>query len=109
MERRRLMRADCSMWSLETFGRQRLSQHFYMRDFMYSEINGFHGVPNVPVNPELVLEHGRQFCTELLDPLDETFGRVAVRSGYRSPDLNAYGNENKLNCARSDNPVECHI
>ncbi|MBD3662767.1 hypothetical protein H9Q16_02420 [Sulfitobacter sp. TSTF-M16] len=97
------------MWSLETFGRQRLSKHFFMRDFMYSEINGFHGVPNVPETPDLVLENGRAFCTELLDPLEETFGRVAVRSGYRAPDLNRYGNENKLNCARNGNPLECHI
>ncbi|MGB3245387.1 MAG: hypothetical protein WBB25_12695 [Sulfitobacter sp.] len=97
------------MWSLESFGRTRLSKHFFMRDFMYSEISGFHGIPNLPENPDLALENGRAFCTELLDPLEETFGRVAVRSGYRSPDLNRYGNENKLNCARNDNPLECHI
>lgn len=103
------MRKPASMWSLETFGRVRLSKHFYMRDFMYSEISGFHGVPNIPENPDLAVENGRWFCTELLDPLEETFGRVAVRSGYRSSALNTYGNENKLNCARSDNPMECHI
>lgn len=103
------MRKSASMWSLETFGRVRLSKYFYMRDFMYSEISGFHGIPNVPENPDLTLENGRAFCTTLLDPLEETFGRVAVRSGYRSPDLNRYGNENKLNCARNDNPLECHI
>ncbi|MEM7520975.1 MAG: hypothetical protein AAF307_08045 [Pseudomonadota bacterium] len=97
------------MWSLETFGRQRLSRYFFMRDFMYSEINGFHGVPNVPENPDLVLENGRAFCQALLDPLEETFGRIAVRSGYRSPTLNRYGNEKRLNCARNDNPLECHI
>ena len=96
------MRQPRSMWSLETFGRQRLSKHFYMRDFMYSEINGFHGVQNVPMQPDLVLENGRQFCTQLLDPLEETFGRIAVRSGYRSPELNAYGNKHNLNCARND-------
>ena len=103
------MRQPRSMWSLETFGRQRLSKHFYMRDFMYSEINGFHGVPNVPMQPDLVLENGRQFCTQLLDPLEETFGRIALRSGYRSPELNDYGNKHNLNCARNDNPIECHI
>ena len=103
------MRQPRSMWSLETFGRVRLSKYYFMRDFMYSEINGFHGVPNVPPNPDLAIENGRQFCTTLLDPLEETFGRVAVRSGYRSPTLNDYGNVNKLNCARSDNPIECHI
>lgn len=103
------MRKPASMWSLETFGRVRLSKYFYMRDFMYSEISGFHGVPNVPENPDLVIENGKAFCRSLLDPLEQTFGRVAVRSGYRSPELNRYGNENRLNCARNDNPLECHI
>jgi len=103
------MRKPASMWSLETFGRQRLSKYYFMRDFMYSEISGFHGRPNVPENPDLVLENGRAFCVALMDPLEETFGRVAVRSGYRSPELNRYGNENKLNCARNTHPLECHI
>ncbi|MEP6064324.1 MAG: hypothetical protein ABJ246_00675 [Paracoccaceae bacterium] len=97
------------MWSLETFGRVRLSKYFYMRDFLYSEISNFHGIQNLPDDPDLVIENGTAFCTQLLDPLEETFGRVAVRSGYRSATLNAYGNENKLNCARNDNPLECHI
>lgn len=103
------MRKPASMWSLETFGRVRLSKYFFMRDFMYSEISGFHGLPNVPENPDLVIKNGKAFCTSLLDPLEQTFGRVAVRSGYRAPDLNRYGNENRLNCARNDNPLECHI
>ena len=103
------MRSPRSMWSLETFGRQRLSKHFYMRDFMYSEISGYHGIPNVPDDPDLVLKNGRAFCAALMDPLEETFGRIAVRSGYRSAHLNRYGNENRLNCARNDHPLECHI
>lgn len=103
------MRSPKSMWSLETLGRVRLSKHFYMRDFLYSEIGNMHGVLNVPPNPELTIAHGRKLCTELLDPLEETFGRIAIRSGYRSPTLNAYGNRHKLNCAANDNPMECHI
>lgn len=103
------MRTPASMWSLETFGRVRLSKHFYMRDFLYSEIGSFHGVPNLPRDPDLTIETGRALCTELLDPLEETFGRLAIRSGYRSAQLNQFGNENKLNCARNDNPLECHI
>jgi hypothetical protein len=103
------MRRPGSMWSLETFGRVRLSQHFFMRDFLFSEISAYHGVPNIPDNPDLCIEVGRAFCTSLLDPLEETFGRVAVRSGYRSAALNGYGNANKLNCARNDYPGECHI
>jgi hypothetical protein len=97
------------MWSLETLGRVRLSKHFYMRDFLYSEIGSFHGVSNLPKDPDLTIETGRALCTQLLDPLEETFGRLAIRSGYRSARLNQFGNENKLNCARNDNPLECHI
>lgn len=103
------MRKPASMWSLETLGRVRLSKHFYMRDFLMSEISAFHGIPNIPDVPDLAIARGRALCEQLLDPLEETFGRIAIRSGYRSEALNTYGNENKLNCARSDNPIECHI
>lgn len=103
------MRSPKSMWSMETLGRVRLSRHFYMRDFLYSEIGNMHRVPNVPPDPDLAVENGRRLCKELLDPLEETFGRLAIRSGYRSPELNGYGNANKLNCAANDNPIECHI
>ncbi|SHG96337.1 hypothetical protein [Marivita hallyeonensis] len=97
------------MWSLETLGRVRLSKYFYMRDFLYSEIGNFHQRQNIPDTPDLAIERGRAFCETLLDPLEETFGRIAVRSGFRSADLNRFGNENKLNCARNDYPLECHI
>ncbi|MEP5631874.1 MAG: hypothetical protein ABJP79_08335 [Tateyamaria sp.] len=97
------------MWSLETLGRVRLSKHFYMRDFLYSEIGNFHKISNIPDDPDLAIAHGRRLCSDLLDPLEETFGRLAIRSGYRSRALNQYGNDNKLNCARNDNPIECHI
>ena len=103
------MRRPQSMWSLETLGRVRLSKYFYMREFLYSEIANIHARQNIPENPELAIANGRALCEALLDPLEETFGRVAVRSGYRSPELNAFGNELKLNCARNDNPIECHI
>ena len=103
------MRSPRSMWSLETLGRVRLSRHFFMRDFLYSEIGSFHQVQNIPDDPDLAIANGRHLCEQLLDPLEETFGRIAVRSGYRSAVLNRYGNENRLNCARNDNPIECHI
>lgn len=102
-------RKPASMWSLETLGRVRLSKYFFLREFLYSEISNFHAKPNIPEDPDLVIEVGRAFCAQLLDPLHETFGCVTVRSGYRSPALNAYGNANKLNCARNDYPGECHI
>ena len=103
------MRRPQSMWSLETLGRVRLGRYFYMREFLYSEIANIHGLQNIPDDPDLAIANGRAFCEALLDPLEETFGRVAVRSGYRSASLNRFGNENRLNCARNDYPQECHI
>ena len=97
------------MWSLEKLGRVRLSKHFYMREFLYSEIGNFHQIQNIPDHPDLAIARGRAFCETLLDPLQETFGRIAVRSGFRSAALNRFGNENGLNCARNDYPLECHI
>ncbi len=97
------------MWSLETLGRVRLGRHFYMREFLYSEIANYHRLQNIPEYPDLAIARGRKLCETLLDPLEETFGRVALRSGYRAPAVNSFGNENSLNCARNDNPLECHI
>lgn len=97
------------MRGLEELGRVRLSKHFFMRDFLYSEIGNYHARQNLPRDPDLAIECGRALCETLLDPLEETFGRIAVRSGYRSPELNAFGNQNRLNCARNSNPLECHI
>ena len=86
------MRKPASMRGLENFGRVRLSRHFYMRDFMMSEISAVHGIPNIPDDPDRAISHGRRLCEELLDPLEQTFGRIAIRSGYRSEALNTYGN-----------------
>lgn len=97
------------MRGLENLGRVRLSRHFFVRDFLYSEIANMHALQNIPDDPDLAIETGGAFCRTLLDPLEETFGRIAVRSGYRSRALNRFGNENRLNCARNDNPLECHI
>lgn len=97
------------MRGLETLGRVRLSPHFHFRDFLHSEIASFHRLQNIPDDPDLAIETGRMLCAELLDPLEETFGRIAVRSGYRSAALNRFGNEHRLNCAANDHPFECHI
>ncbi|MFX0544098.1 hypothetical protein ACEWPL_000945 [Roseovarius sp. S1116L3] len=97
------------MRGLEDLGRVRLSPHFYMRDFLYSEIGNIYGIPNVPEHPDRAIEMGRALCETLVDPLQETFGRIAIRSGYRSPTLNRFGNENGLNCARNDANIGSHI
>ncbi len=103
------MRRPRSMWSLETLGRVRLSRHFYMRDFLYSEIGNFHQIQNIPDDPERAIEMGQRLCQELLDPLEETFGRIAIRSGYRAAGLNRFGNEQGLNCARNAANAGQHI
>lgn len=70
--------------ALEKFGRIRLSKNFFIRDFLYSEISNFYGIPNLPENPDLAIEAGKRLCEELLEPLNATFGRIVIRSAYRS-------------------------
>ena len=81
------------MKGLENLGRARLSQNFYMRDFLYSEIADFYGIPNIPEEPGLAIEAGTRLCNELLEPLQNTFGRLAIRSGYRSARVAQFGNQ----------------
>ena len=97
------------MEALENFGRERLSEYFFMRDFLYSEISAVHGVPNVPSNPELALQAGTGLCKALLEPLHEIFGHVVIRSAFRSVGVNAYGNTHGLNCASNEKNYAKHI
>ena len=94
---------------LESLGRQRLSPNFFMRDFLYSEIAAWHQLRNFPDFPERAIESGRRLCTELLEPLQESFGRIHVRSGYRSPLVNGLGNEHGMNCASNESNFAAHI
>jgi hypothetical protein len=87
-----MMRAPASVRSLETLGRVRLSHSFFMRDFLHSEIADFYGVPNIPEDPDQAIAAGRRLCEELLEPLQAAFGRLAIRSAYRAPAVNALGN-----------------
>lgn len=103
------MRKPTSMKGLEDLGRFRLSRHFFLRDFLYSEIGQIYNIPNIPDHPALAIQRGQQLCQQLLDPLSDTFGRIGIRSGYRSAALNAFGNQHNLNCARNDHPGESHI
>ncbi len=103
------MRAPKSVEALEKLGMVRLSRSFFMRDFLYSETGNFHGIPNIPDNPDLAIEVGTQLCETLLEPLNATFGRVAVRSSYRSTELNRFCNENGYNCAKNEANFAGHI
>ncbi len=85
------MRRPATYTALEELGRVRLSRHFALRNFLYSEIGNFFAKPNIPDDPDLMIAAGTRLATELLDPLVETFGPIDIRSGYRSPSLNDFG------------------
>lgn len=103
------MRKPKSVKSLEELGRVRLSDSFYMRDFLYSEISNYYGIPNIPDNPDVAIEACSKICSKLLEPLNSTFGRISIFSGYRSPMVNKTGNDNKLNCASNESNYAGHI
>ena len=65
--------------------RQRNSQErgSLRRDFLFSEIAAVEGLSNLPDDPELAIAAGRGLCENLLEPLQATFGRIAIRSAYR--------------------------
>jgi hypothetical protein len=97
------------MRGLEELGRVRLSPNFFMRDFLYSEIAAFHAIPNIPDDPDLAIAAGRGLCENLLEPLVARFGRVSIRSAYRSPEVNDFGNRNQLNCGSNEGNYGGHI
>ena len=103
------MRKPQSVNALEDFGRVRLSKSFFMRDFLYSEISNFYGIPNIPDNPDLAIEACSRLCKELLEPLNDTFGRISIFSGYRSCAVNQAGNEKNLRCASNESNYAGHI
>lgn len=103
------MKAIGSYKALEKLGRVRLSKNFFMRDFLYSEISNFYGIPNLPDNPDLAIRAGQRLCGELLDPINAAFGRIEIRSAYRSSRVNAIGNEKGHNCARNEANFARHI
>lgn len=103
------MRKPISVKALDEFGRTRLSKSFFMRDFLYSEIAAIHGLDNTPDDPQLAIAAGTRLCEELLEPLQDRFGRIAIRSAYRSCEVNRFGNEHGLNCASNEKNYAAHI
>lgn len=103
------MRRPASVKGLEELGRTRLSPSFFLRDFLFSEIGIIHGIPNIPDDPDLAIAAGTQLCTELLEPLNDAFGGINIRSGFRCATLNDFGNRHRLNCASNDKDYAGHI
>lgn len=79
-----------SVGELTELGRVRLSDHFFMRDMLYSEVANFHGLSNLPEDPDLAIATGEKLCQLVLEPLHRAFGGIAVRSAYRSPSVNDF-------------------
>jgi len=79
--------------ALTELGRTRLSKSFFMRDMLYSEVAMAHGLNNAPDDPELAIKAGTKLCEELLEPLQDHWGRLAIRSAYRSCEVNGFCNE----------------
>ncbi len=89
-------------WKLDRLGRVRLSKHFQMRQFLHSEIAQAFNIVNLPENPDLAIAAARGLCEHILEPLTEEFGPLIVRSGYRSPRLNAFGAKMGLACSSNE-------
>jgi hypothetical protein len=96
---------------LEQLGREQLSSSFFMREFLYSEISQIKNIPNIPHYPETALMNGQKLCSEVLEPIQDKFGRLSIRSGYRSPEINNLGaaNKNKYKCASNQRNYSKHI
>ena len=103
------MRRPASVDAVAEFGRIRLSRSFFMRDFLFSDIAAINGFSNIPDDPDLAVKAGTQLCEQLLEPLQNAFGRVAIRSAYRSSEVNAFGNVHGHNCASNALNAGRHI
>jgi hypothetical protein len=103
------MRSPRTVKALEDFGRVRLSPGFFMRDFLHSDIAAIHGIANVPDDPDLAIAAGTALCENLLESLQQRFGRISIRSSFRAAAVNHFGNVNKLNCASNEANYAGHI
>ncbi|HEY9824810.1 MAG TPA: hypothetical protein V6D19_05140 [Stenomitos sp.] len=103
------MRKPETIKALEEFGRERLSQSFFMREFLYSEISQIEKIPNLPDDPELAITAGKHLCQQVLEPIQEAWGRISIRSAFRSCEVNQKGLETGNNCAKNENNYAYHI
>lgn len=103
------MKKPQTVAALTELGRVQLSPSFFMRDFLYSDIAAIHGLSNIPDNPHLAIQAGKRLCEELLEPLQDAFGRIAIRSAYRSAEVNALGHAKGYNCASNERNAAHHI
>lgn len=103
------MRKPQTVAALTELGRVRLSKSFFMRDMLHSEIAQVHGLLNAPDDPDLAIEVGTRLATALLEPLQDRWGPVRVRSAYRSVEVNGLGNAKGYQCASNESNYAGHI
>ena len=105
------MKSPQTVKTLENLGRIQLSESFFMRDFLYSEISQIEQIPNIPDDPALAIEAGKGLCENILEPIQQSLGRINIRSAYRSCAVNARGAENKnqYSCSRNESNYAGHI
>ena len=94
---------------LELLGRERLSRNFYMREFLHSEVATHPNIVNYPDDVTVALDSGRRLCEALLEPLLAIFGRISIRSGFRSAALNAACHSHGYNCVENSKAFGRHI
>ena len=103
------MKKPQTVAKLTDLGRVQLSDSFFLRDFLYSDIAAIHGLSNIPDDPDLAIAAGTRLCQDLLEPLQDAFGRIAIRSAYRSAEVNALGAAKGYNCASNERNAAAHI
>jgi hypothetical protein len=76
------MKKPPTVAALTDLGRVRLSKSFFMRDMLFSEVAMLHGLINVTDDPDLAIAAGARLCKDLLEPLQDHWGPIAIRSAY---------------------------
>ena len=101
--------------ALTELGRVQLSKSFFMREMLHSEVAMIHGLNNAPDDPDLAIKAGSRLCEELLEPLQDHWGRLAIRSAYRSSEVNGFCNamqrqkKSGYTCASNEANFASHI
>jgi hypothetical protein len=94
---------------LDELARIRLSKHFFLRDFLFSETAAANGINNIPDDLALAVEAGSQLCQNVLEPIQQAWGRIHIRSAFRSCEVNQLGNKLGANCATNEKNYAGHI
>lgn len=94
---------------MDQIARIQLSKTFFLRDFLFSETAAVMGIENIPDDMELAVAAGSQLCQKVLEPIQNAWGRIHIRSAFRSCEVNQLGNELGANCASNEKNYAGHI